>query len=134
MMKVYSALDPADAHAVCGYLEAHGIEAIVQGEELWGGRGELAFDMNTAPSVWVVTDEDAERARRLIDESRGRGGRSECEKCGYDLRGLTEPRCPECGHPFPKPATWTCPACGEEIEEQFNACWKCGASMEDPQA
>jgi hypothetical protein len=23
-----------------------------------------------------------------------------CEKCGYDLRGLPEPRCPECGTPF----------------------------------
>lgn len=23
-----------------------------------------------------------------------------CEKCGYDLRGLLEPRCPECGRPF----------------------------------
>jgi len=23
-----------------------------------------------------------------------------CAKCGYDLRGLPEPRCPECGAPF----------------------------------
>lgn len=23
-----------------------------------------------------------------------------CEKCGYNLTGLTEPRCPECGTPF----------------------------------
>jgi len=23
-----------------------------------------------------------------------------CTKCGYDLRGLPEPRCPECGTPF----------------------------------
>jgi hypothetical protein len=25
-----------------------------------------------------------------------------CARCGYDLRGLTEPRCPECGTPFEK--------------------------------
>lgn len=25
-----------------------------------------------------------------------------CAKCGYDLRGLPEPRCPECGRPFEK--------------------------------
>ncbi len=23
-----------------------------------------------------------------------------CQKCGYNLEGLTEPRCPECGTPF----------------------------------
>jgi hypothetical protein len=26
--------------------------------------------------------------------------RTHCTKCGYDLRGLREPRCPECGWPF----------------------------------
>ena len=24
-----------------------------------------------------------------------------CERCGYNLTGLNEPRCPECGTPFP---------------------------------
>jgi hypothetical protein len=29
-----------------------------------------------------------------------------CATCGYDLRGLPEPRCPECGSPFtPRPAS-----------------------------
>jgi hypothetical protein len=28
-----------------------------------------------------------------------------CEKCGYDLRGLPEPRCPECGTAFTPPGT-----------------------------
>jgi hypothetical protein len=32
--------------------------------------------------------------------SASRGGRSICRECGYDLRGLTEPRCPECGTRF----------------------------------
>jgi hypothetical protein len=26
--------------------------------------------------------------------------RGHCKNCGYDLRGLPEPRCPECGSPF----------------------------------
>jgi hypothetical protein len=26
-----------------------------------------------------------------------------CPLCGYNLRGLTEPRCPECGHQFDWP-------------------------------
>jgi len=25
----------------------------------------------------------------------------------------------------PAPA-WACPACGEQVEGNFNACWKCG--------
>jgi hypothetical protein len=26
-----------------------------------------------------------------------------CQRCGYSLRGLPEPRCPECGEPFERP-------------------------------
>lgn len=26
-----------------------------------------------------------------------------CQRCGYNLQGLTEPRCPECGTGFEKP-------------------------------
>jgi rubrerythrin len=26
-----------------------------------------------------------------------RDGETRCRKCGYILRGITEPRCPECG-------------------------------------
>jgi len=37
-------------------------------------------------------------ARRAGRQLR-RSGRC-CLKCGYDLRGLPEPRCPECGMPF----------------------------------
>ena len=33
--------------------------------------------------------------RQLLDR-----GIAICLKCGYDLRGQTEPRCPECGTPF----------------------------------
>src|ERR1017187_6940051 len=24
---------------------------------------------------------------------------------------------------------WTCPKCGEQIEDQFDSCWKCAASL-----
>jgi hypothetical protein len=30
-----------------------------------------------------------------------RARRNQCLKCGYDLRGLPEPRCPECGRTIP---------------------------------
>ena len=31
---------------------------------------------------------------------RRRPGHGYCQKCGYNLHGLTEKRCPECGTPF----------------------------------
>jgi|GEM_PF-2934218 len=39
---------------------------------------------------------------RLVHLKRARddGPRTRCEKCGYLLYGLPEPRCPECGAPF----------------------------------
>jgi hypothetical protein len=40
----------------------------------------------------------------------------QCVRCGYALRGLTEPRCPECGTPFnPADLEWlTPPSAGAE--------------------
>ncbi|MEW6199763.1 MAG: hypothetical protein AB1601_14000 [Planctomycetota bacterium] len=35
------------------------------------------------------------RAGRAVRRAEGR-----CERCGYSLQGLFEPRCPECGTPF----------------------------------
>lgn len=32
--------------------------------------------------------------------ARGRLRRGECQRCGYSLNGLTDPRCPECGELF----------------------------------
>jgi hypothetical protein len=69
--------------------------------------------------------------------------KGKCQKCGYNLRSLPEPRCPECGTAFDKDAIqsifdddetsdnmpkapWICPECGEGIEGQFATCWKCG--------
>jgi hypothetical protein len=33
-------------------------------------------------------------SRRYNDEE------TRCRKCGYNLRGISEPRCPECGEPI----------------------------------
>jgi predicted amidophosphoribosyltransferase len=131
MKKVYSARDPTEAHLVRGFLEARGIEAIVQGEALWAGRGELPLTPDTCPSVWVVHDTDAEHAQELLAARRVRAEAGTCPNCGYDLRGLPQPRCPECGLEFFRPTTWQCPTCGEVIEEQFTACWHCAALDEE---
>ena len=34
---------------------------------------------------------------RFVDRNRAHRGETRCRRCGYILRGLTEPRCPECG-------------------------------------
>jgi hypothetical protein len=39
--------------------------------------------------------------------SRLRGTERTCDRCGYMLQGLPDPRCPECGEPFP--VEWTEP-------------------------
>ena len=40
------------------------------------------------------------RIRRKLRQELIDAGFALCGPCGYDLRGLTEPRCPECGAPF----------------------------------
>jgi DNA-directed RNA polymerase subunit RPC12/RpoP len=129
MTKIYSARDPSDAHLVVAILDSHGIVAIVQGESLWAARGGLPVSPDSAPSVWVADDAAAERARRIIATEHGPANPTHCLNCGYDLRGLPEPRCPECGEPFTRIGAtrpWTCPNCGERCEGQFTQCWKCG--------
>ena len=71
MVQVYSASDPADAHLVHDMLDRAGIRAVIQGENLFGGRGGLPISPGTAPSVWV-NEADFERARALIDEREAR--------------------------------------------------------------
>ncbi|MCG8409607.1 MAG: DUF2007 domain-containing protein [Phycisphaerales bacterium] len=129
MIKIYSAETPLDAQLIRGLLNHEGIEAVVQGESLWTVRGELPFTTETSPSVWV-REENAERARELIDEHQQTKNPAACGGCGYDLSGLRGPVCPECGWAFSKPEPWVCPTCGEKNEGQFSECWKCAGDGE----
>lgn len=65
MKTVYVAQHSLDAHVIRGLLESHGIEAIVTGDFLQGGIGELpAFG---CVEVRVHPD-DLERARTVVEE------------------------------------------------------------------
>lgn len=105
MKQVYLAEDPVEAHIVVELLKAEGIAATVQGEHLFAIRGVVPLDY---PTVWVVDEDDYERARELALE--------------YDRGRYTAQ---EGGAPPPQP--WICPQCGERIEGQFGLCWQCGA-------
>ncbi len=100
MQRVYTARHPIDAHLVRGLLEAEGIPAEVRGEVLFGARGEIPMTEDTLPSVWVLDEWAATRARSVVLRHRA---------------GLA---------PAAGPA-WSCPACGETLEPQFSDCWRC---------
>ena len=97
MVRVYSASGPAEAQLVCGMLTNNGIRAVVEGENLWMARGDVPVGPGTAPSVWV-NEPDVDLARQLIE--------------GYEHHSSAS-----------RPA-WKCPECGEQIEGQFDTCWK----------
>jgi hypothetical protein len=102
MKRIHNARHAAEAHLVRGYLESCGIAAVVRGEWLAGGFGELPLD---ACGVWITDDAQLDEADRLLrDFLHGRPGSA----------GSGAP--------------WQCPQCGETGEGQFTACWQCGAA------
>lgn len=82
-----------------GFLDSHGIEAIVRGEYLTSGWGELPADVC---AVWVVDDAQFGEADALL----------KAFLKGSYASGL---------------GTWRCANCGETLEGQFTECWSCGA-------
>lgn len=109
MLKVYIANHPAEAHLVKGILGSHGIACEVQGEFLFGARGELPITPETAPSVWIFDQRHFEAARRIVQE--------------YEASLSQDASDGE---------TWICKSCGEDSEGQFGECWNCGTPRESP--
>jgi hypothetical protein len=64
---VFVADSPAHAHLVSGLLEEEGIHCVVEGEMLFGARGDLGLTTATLPRV-IVSDEDAPRAIGILRE------------------------------------------------------------------
>jgi hypothetical protein len=105
MKKVYTATNPVIAHLVKGILESENIQSIVQGEFLWGARGEIPITPETSPSVWVLDDADYDHAGEIISNFEAEGINDNLE--------IME---------------WKCSKCGETNEGQFSECWQCGTS------
>lgn len=98
--QVYSAPDPINAEIMKDYLQSFGIAAEVHGYYLWSGIGQLPPDVY--PTVWVQHLSQRQEARQLVK-------RFEAGATGDG-------------------SIWTCPRCQEELEPQFDTCWRCGAT------
>ena len=102
MKPLHTARHAAEAHLIRGYLESQGVKAIVRGEFLTGGIGELPADLC---KVCIVDDDDFARAETLLREFlQGSAARTHAHE------------------------RWRCAHCGEALEGQFTDCWNCGAS------
>jgi len=102
--KVYSAQSALTVGNLRNLLVTEGIESEVRIPFLAAAVGDLPMT-ECWSQLWIVNDEDLERATTLIEGALEPGAQS------Y--------------------APWKCPACAEEIEGQFGACWHCGASRSD---
>lgn len=102
MKSLYAARHAAEAHLIRGYLESQGIKAIVRGEFLTGGIGELPADIC---KVWVLDDRELAHADQLLRQFlRGDAARAHAHE------------------------HWRCAKCDEPLEGQFTACWNCGSA------
>ncbi|MGR5178391.1 DUF2007 domain-containing protein [Vibrio mediterranei] len=100
-MKVFIGSNSPETHIVQQLLSAEGVRCEVRGEGVFGLRGEVPFDEETLPYVWLLDLEQKILAKAIILEWQQQSNR----------QGL---------HP-----EWTCPVCNELNEAQFGACWNC---------
>jgi len=101
--QIYSARDLLDAQLLNDFISDHKIEVLIKGGLLIGAIGEIPAD--TTPSIWVLDDDDYDRAKELV--------------AVFEARDNIVPA--EMG-------VWKCLDCDELIEPQFSQCWHCGKS------
>jgi len=103
MRRIYSSHDRVAVHHWRNLLESVGVRAEVRNDLLSSAMGELP-PVECQAELWILNDEDAERAERILrDGGTAQDGRS----------------------------AWRCGACGELSEPQFTQCWRCGALRGD---
>lgn len=105
-MKIFIATNPTDAHLLCELLKQAGIVCDVRGEGLFGLRGELPLNDDTAPYIWLFHPEQREQALALIEEY---------------IRPASDSTT----------KSWRCHYCGEINEAQFALCWQCGKADQE---
>ncbi len=99
MQKLYEAADRIEAQILKDHLLAEGVEAVILGDYLSGGMGELPA--NIYPEVWVLDAKDMVKAQQLLGD--------------FTNHHLEEA----------ENSDWCCINCGEMVDKGFDVCWKC---------
>lgn len=100
MQLAYRAASLPDAQIIADLLQADGIETRMFNQNAQSVAGEIPPAV-AGPQVWVVDDEQLERARRLIAAFQA----------------------------APTPGTRRCPRCSEDNPANFLTCWSCGGAF-----
>jgi hypothetical protein len=97
MKKIFSSQDSAEVGLLKSMLQSEGIDCYIRNEYVDQAIPSAPFQ----PELWIANDEDFSKAQDLYKVWRA----------PYSVPG----------------ETWTCSRCGEQLEAQFESCWKCGA-------
>jgi hypothetical protein len=100
MKRIYLAGDISQAQLMVNMLEQQNIPARIENFHQSSGLGELAV---TFPEVWLRREQDADRARAIIDNFEARSNLPDDDQI-----------CPQCQEPNPA---------------SFDLCWACQADL-----
>ncbi len=98
MKKVFVSQILVDVEMLKETLERAGIHCTIKNQRASSLAGEIPF-VEVFPELWILRDEDYERAKELLE--------------GRPIVGEKGP-------------SWTCSGCGEFHVSDFTACWRCG--------
>lgn len=99
MKKVYVSQSLIEVESRKELLDQAQIPATIKNQRSAMLGGEVPF-VEVFPELWVLNDQDIERARTLLEDW-------------------------ECAKPV-ETTGWTCLVCGEVHQKEFTTCWKCG--------
>lgn len=97
MEKLLSTLNRIQLYLFKSLLESEGITCFIK-NEYPPAAGELP-PIAAIPELWVINDNQYEKAMKLIQEN------------SFYAQSSSQ---------------WKCPQCGEQLEGQFVTCWHCG--------
>lgn len=102
------------AEQLQGLLHQAGLESFLR-DEVMGRIDAPALAAGAIGAVkLVVRREDRERAGEIVRDFGGERGAAAQEAASPTV--------------IPPPPPWLCIHCGEQVEEQFDVCWNCGAA------